>query len=389
GIALVTRVLAAPVLPYAILAHARLLPQLNLKPPLIPNSAGIGRVHAVGPDALRLKSGDLVHVKAQVEARDDPRTRIVIGHIGGSGPREKKLMEGEWKDGAFQQYQKVPLENCFLLNENRLCKELGYTPAVLQSLTMYAIIEAADLKPAETIVIGPSGGTFDGLALEISLALGANVIAIGRNEEKLAAMHKRINHPRLQYVAMTGNYEVESKAILEKTPDGAGGEVYNDWTPGELPSPVYLAVASSVLKCEGRVVLSGGTMGGLGGINYAEAVFKDLQIIAKWVCHRKTLEQVIGMVTQGLLRIGAESGTVTREFPLDEAEEGKEYARNYGGWRHYTVLCPWSVQNRRRRICFFTARPSMDSVFWRLSRMVPENDFAESNPTESKGSKNS
>ncbi|KAF6844629.1 isopropanol dehydrogenase [Colletotrichum musicola] len=341
----VTRVLAAPVLPYTHLAHAGLLPQLSLKPPLIPNSAGIGRVHAVGPDAVRLKPGDLVYVKAQVEARDDPRTRIVIGHIGGSGPREKKLMEGEWKDGAFQQYQKVPLENCFLLNENRLCKELGYTPAVLQSLTMYAIsagavIEAADLKPAETIVIGPSGGTFGGLALEISLALGANVIAIGRNEEKLAAMHKRINHPRLQYVAMTGNDEVDSKAILEKTPDGAGAEVYNDWTPGELPSPVYLAAASSVLKSEGRIVLSGGTMGGLGGINYAEAVFKDLQIIAKWVCHRKTLEQVIGMITQGLLRIGAESGTVTREFTLDEAEEAKEYARNCGGWRHYTVLSP-------------------------------------------------
>ncbi|KAI8304475.1 hypothetical protein K4K61_006091 [Colletotrichum sp. SAR11_59] len=251
----------------------------------------------VGPDAVRLKPGDLVYVKAQVQARDDPNTKIVIGHIRGSGPRAKKLMQGEWKDGAFQQYQKVPLENCYLLNENRLCRELGYDAAVLQSLTMYAIsagaiIEAADLKPAETIVIGPSGGTFGGLAVEIALALGANVIALGRNNEKLAAMQKTIDHPRLQYVVLSGDDEVDRKAIIQKTPDAAGAEVYNDWTPGELPGPLYLSAASQVLKCEGRIVLSGGTMGGLGGINHAEAVYKDLQILAKWVCHRKTQNHI-------------------------------------------------------------------------------------------------
>ncbi|KAF4903187.1 NAD-dependent alcohol dehydrogenase [Colletotrichum fructicola] len=315
----VTRVLAAPVVPYTHLAHDGKLPQLNLEPPLIPNSAGIGRVHAVGPDAVRLKPGDLVYVKAQVQARDDPNTKIVIGHIGGSGPRAKKLMQGEWKDGAFQQYQK--------------------------SLTMYAIsagaiIEAADLKPAETIVIGPSGGTFGGLAVEIALALGANVIALGRNNEKLAAMQKTINHPRLQYVVMSGDDEVDRKAIIEKTPDAAGAEVYNDWTPGELPGPLYLSAASSVLKCEGRIVLSGGTMGGLGGINYAEAVYKDLQILAKWVCHRKTLEQLINMITQGQLKIGAESGTITKSFNLDQVEEAKEYAKRHGGWRQYAVMSP-------------------------------------------------
>ncbi|KAF4923477.1 hypothetical protein CGCVW01_v004668 [Colletotrichum viniferum] len=323
----VTRVLAAPVVPYAHLAHDGKLPQLNLEPPLIPNSAGIGRVHAVGPDAVRLKPGDLVYVKAQVQARDDPNTKIVIGHIGGSGPRAKKLMQGEWKDGTFQQYQKVPLENCYLLNENRLCRELGYDAAVLQSLTMYAIsagaiIEAVDLKPAETIVIGPSGGTFGGLAVEIALALGANVIALGRNNEKLAAMQKTINHPRLQYVVMSGDDEVDRKAIIEKTPDAAGAEVYNDWTPGELPGLLYLSAASQVLKCEGQ------------------AVYKDLQILAKWVCHRKTLEQLINMITQGQLKIGAESGTITKSFTLDEVEEAKEYAKRYGGWRHYAVMSP-------------------------------------------------
>lgn len=65
----------------------------------------------------------------------------------------------------------------------------------------------------------------------------------------------------------------------------------------------------------------------LGGINYAEAVYKDLQILAKWVCHRKTLEQLINMITQGQLKIRAESGTITKSFTLDEVEEAKEEVR--------------------------------------------------------------
>ncbi|CAN9337863.1 unnamed protein product [Alternaria alternata] len=70
---------------------------------------------------------------------------------------DAKLMH-EWRDGSLQQFQKVPLENCFLLNEQRLLGELTYTSADLTLLPVYmvaagALIEAANIKAGETVVI--------------------------------------------------------------------------------------------------------------------------------------------------------------------------------------------------------------------------------------------
>ncbi|KAF9880437.1 hypothetical protein CkaCkLH20_02391 [Colletotrichum karsti] len=322
------------------------LPQHNLQLPVIPNPPCVGRIHTVGPDAVRLKPGDLVYILPMVQARDDPTIKLVQGHICGTSDGAYKLWE-EWKEGALQQYTKVPLENCILLNENRLCGELGYSPAILQSIANYAvsagaIIEAAKLKPAETIIIGPSSGMFSGLAVEIALALGGNVIALGRSESKLAAMKRKIgaDPSRLQYVVMTGNDESDYEAIMQRTPGGAGAEVYNDWTPEGSAGAFYLATAARTLKFNGRVVLSGGTTAGLEGLSYVSAVMRNLQILAKWVCNRETVEQLIGMVTCGLLRIGVESGTVVKEFTLDEMMEAVAYARENVAWRHYAVVCP-------------------------------------------------
>ncbi|KAJ0370556.1 hypothetical protein COL26b_010024 [Colletotrichum chrysophilum] len=302
----VVRNLATSLTSYMHLILDGKLPQHNLQLPVIPNPPCVGRIHAVGPDA----------------ARDDPYTKIVQGHICGTSDGAYRLWE-EWKE------------------------ELGYSPAVPQSIANYAvfagaIIEAAKLKPAETIIIGPSSGMFSGLAVEIALAVGGNVIALGRSERKLAAMKQRIGGDpgRLKYVVMTGDDEIDSGAIMQATPDGVGAEVYNDWTPEGNTGAFYLSAASRTLKFNGRIVLSGGTTAGLGGLSYISAVTRDLQILGKWVCNRQTVEQLLGMVTCGLLRIGVESGTILKEFTLDQVMEAVEYARENVAWRHYAVVCP-------------------------------------------------
>ncbi|KAJ3541712.1 hypothetical protein NM208_g4476 [Fusarium decemcellulare] len=326
----VTRVLAAPLASYMHLILDGKLPQHHLDLPVVPNPPSIARVYAVGPGAVRLKPGDLVFINSMIQARDHSLTKIVQGHIGGESPAAKSLWS-EWKEGAFQQYQKVPLENCLLLDENRLCKEFGYTPAILQSITSYsiaagAIIEAAKLRSAETIVIGPSGGLFSGLAVELALAVGGNVIALGRNEEKLATMKRKLNNERLQRRTEPGRMPTTTGRRK-----GTG-------------APCICQPGPRVVKFGGRIVLSGGTTQGLTGIGYVQVVARDLQIIGKWVCSRQTLEQLLQMITQGLIKIGAEGGTVVREFDLDSVEAAVEYARKYVAWRHYAV----SAQARRR-----------------------------------------
>lgn len=342
----VTQVLATSIPSYTHLVHNGTLKLPNFPLPCVPNPNGIGRVHAVGDDAVRVKPGDLVYIDSTVRARDDPNVMIMSGHIGGQLDAGKKLIQGEWRDGTLQQYHKSPLENIYPLDEKRLCGELGYSASILAAIPFYAvaagaIIEAADLKVAETVIVGPSGGAFGGLAVEIALAVGANVIALGRSEAKLEAMKDKLGSPpQLSYVVMTGDTETDTAAILRQTPNGAGAEVYNDWTPGELAGPApYLSAAVRVLKRGGRVILSGGSSANL-PVPYAYVGMQDIQIKGKWMCSKKTLEQVIRMIEQARLRIGLESGSELAEFTLDEHDQAIEHARRYSGWRSYTVLLP-------------------------------------------------
>ncbi|TDZ25970.1 Alcohol dehydrogenase 1 [Colletotrichum orbiculare MAFF 240422] len=338
----VVKILASPIVPYTHLVHAGKFEQMNMPCPYVPNPNAVGRVHAVGPDAVKVKKGDLVYVDATTRGRDDAGKMIMIGHIGGHGEEGKKLTQ-EWRDGSLQQYQKVPLENVYLLDEKRL-SEHGYDPAALQSIAHYsvaagALLEAADVKVAETVVIGPSGGSFGGLAVEVALTAGANVIALGRSESKLAAMREKIGHPRLKTVVMTGNDDTDAANILAATPNGAGAEIYNDWTPGELKNPPYLNAALRVLKREGRIILSGGASETL-TIPYASFGIRNLKLQGKWMCSRSTLEQLIRMIEGGQLRIGKESGSELTVFPLEKHQEAIEHARVNGGWRNYTVIAP-------------------------------------------------
>ncbi|KAF5717658.1 isopropanol dehydrogenase [Fusarium globosum] len=91
--AVIVKILAAPIAPYTHLLHTGQLPQMNVQPPYVPNANAIGRIHAVGPDAVLAKSGDLVYVDSTARARDDPdNVMIMIGHLGGAGNEGQKLM---------------------------------------------------------------------------------------------------------------------------------------------------------------------------------------------------------------------------------------------------------------------------------------------------------
>ncbi|KAI8263953.1 Glutamyl-tRNA(Gln) amidotransferase subunit A [Colletotrichum sp. SAR 10_98] len=329
------------------------LPALNLTPPLVPNPSGIGRIHDVGPDAVRLKKGDLVFIDGLIRARDDANVALMPGHMTGGHPntsfpvpipRPQKLMRGVWRDGSWQRYQKVPLEVCFLLDEKRLFGDLGYNAAVLHTIAHYAVaagalLEAARVKTAEVVVVGPSGGSFGGSAVEIALAVGAEVIALGRSEGKLAAMREKLANPRLKTVVMTGDDQVDAAAILRATPNSKGADVFNDWTPGELATPPYLSAAVLAMKQSGRIVLSGGA-GDKCRLPYGLLILKNIQLIGKWMYEHQTLVQVINMITQEQLRIGQESGTEITTFGLDGHEDAVEHARKHGGWRSYTVIEP-------------------------------------------------
>ncbi|KAH7127962.1 hypothetical protein B0J13DRAFT_454108 [Dactylonectria estremocensis] len=340
----VIRVLGTSIPSYTRLLHEGKIPNLNISPPYVPNANTIGRVHAVGPDAVYLKVGDLVYGDATVRARDDPSTMIMAGHIGAPGLEGQKLVR-EWRDGSLQQFQRLPLENIYRLDEQSLLGRLGYTPPMLAAIAYYsiaagALLETAHLTVGETVAIGPSGGAFGGLAVEMALTIGASVVALGRNKDKLAAMRQKLNnHPRLASVVMTGDKERDTAEILKATPGGKGADVYNDWSPGEVASPPFLSAAIGAVKMGGRVVLSGGSPGNL-VIPYNTLVLNNIKLMGKWMCSRETLFKLIKTIEEGQLKIGTDTGSQFDVFSLDEHEQAVDHAAKNGAWRQYTVVAP-------------------------------------------------
>ena len=105
-------VLATCVLPYSadVLGGGRDYP---LEPPVVPGVGGIGRVIATGPDATRVRPGDLVWCDPTVRSRDDVTTPDITLQ-GWSSRGEGGLLLSRWfHHGSFAQQMAVPAENVF------------------------------------------------------------------------------------------------------------------------------------------------------------------------------------------------------------------------------------------------------------------------------------
>ena len=74
----------------------------------------------MGPDTTAFKPGQLVVVDSYIRGRDDPSLGCLFGLHEGFSAGTQKLMRGEWRDATYAEYAKVPLENCYALNEERL-----------------------------------------------------------------------------------------------------------------------------------------------------------------------------------------------------------------------------------------------------------------------------
>ena len=103
--------------------------------PLVIGTSGIGRIAALGPDAMLLEIGQLVWIDCFIRGRDDPDAAFLLGVHEGHTEGSKKLMRGEWKDATYAEYAKLPLDNCYPLNESLLVENFGYKDEDLQDLS--------------------------------------------------------------------------------------------------------------------------------------------------------------------------------------------------------------------------------------------------------------
>jgi threonine dehydrogenase-like Zn-dependent dehydrogenase len=323
----------------------------TLPTPSIPGSGAIGRVVAVGNDATTLRAGDLVLCDIYLRGRDDRDVGALMGVHDGHSVAARRMVHGEWRDSTYAEYVKLPLENCFRLDEEKLLgppSSGGYSVEELLHITSFAVpyggLRDVGLDVCETVLIAPATGMFGSAAVKVALAMGANVIAMGRNSEALEQL-KSDHHNnsagsgngggRLETVLITNNIQTETAAIASF---GLPIDVYFDISPPSASESTHLRSGILSVRHGGRVSLMGGIKGDV-SVPLGYVMHANMTIKGKWMYEREDIMRLIRMVEMGRLRV---DGGSVKKYALEQWEEAFEVAAREAGPGKMVALVPSS-----------------------------------------------
>ena len=322
-----------------------------LKLPQTLGASAVGRVEAIGHDAVLIKEGDVVWIDPTIAARDNPDAQMLLGLMAGMTPASQKLMESPWRDGTFAQKVVVPLENCHVLPTVLFQKKkeggLGYqlrdmTP-LNQIIVSYGGLESAGVTAGKTVIVAPATGKYSGGAVLAALAMGAKVIAAGRNED---ALKKLKIFPgakeRLVTVKLVSDIEQDSQALLAAT-GGIGAHVYINFTPPAASgptTPAHITSSINALKFKGQALVMGGLLSDL-SIPYLTLMLRNITVRGQFMYTREQAKKFLAMLENGNLIVGEGAGLGgQRVFGLEEMEDAITMAEKGGGWGGDVVLAP-------------------------------------------------
>ncbi|KAJ9138653.1 Alcohol dehydrogenase GroES domain-containing protein [Pleurostoma richardsiae] len=296
--------------------------------PLVPGGPCVARVAAAPSDAPHLRPGT---------------------HAG-STPESWALMEDEWRDGTWAELARVPAENVHLLDEARLlgsreggASGLGYALEDLAALYTLAVpyggLRDVGVAAGETVLVAPATGVFSGAAVHVALAMGARVVAMGRNEDALREL-EALDPARVATVRMSGSAEADEENIRA----AAGGrpiDVFFDISPRSAGAFPHARAGILCLRYGGRASLMGGVMGDL-EIPYGQVVHKGLRIQGTFMYTPQQADELIRMVETGVLRIGEGRGMkCVGRFDLEQwAQAFKTASRDGAKMGRFVILQP-------------------------------------------------
>jgi NADPH:quinone reductase-like Zn-dependent oxidoreductase len=327
----VVRVLAAGIVSYVreILEGTR---QYPLARPSVPGVGAICRVAAIGSDTTVFTLGQLVYADIVTRPRDDPSSMFILGVHAGFTEGTTKLAFGEWKDATYGEYAKIPLENCHLLDEAKLLKSIeqggfGYKEEDLAYISKLVVpfggLRDIDLKAGETIIIAPATGSFGRAAVHVALAMGATVIAMGRNKQALQRLAGL--GPRVKTVPITGNSEDDLAALKKQGTIDA----YLDISPPSATDSTHLKSGILAVRDKGRISLMGGIIGDV-AIPHGDIMWRSKSLHGKLMYEREDIVTLIKMIETGVLPLGEGGGiTIARTFTLEDWEEAFVCARDH------------------------------------------------------------
>lgn len=177
----------------------------------------------------------------------------------------------------------------------------------------------------------------------MALAMGATVVACGRDEATLAALNKTFGHTgRLETVVLTGDVKTDTAAMILASGNGdKGADAFIDFSPPAAAKSTHIAAAMAALKPFGRACFMGGIYGNV-EINYLSVMLKSLRIQGRFMYSRDMVVRFIKMVEKGNLKLGEEATgmRIVGKFGLDRVYEAIELAGRERGWGNQVLLMP-------------------------------------------------
>ncbi|KAI2629948.1 alcohol dehydrogenase GroES domain-containing protein [Hypoxylon sp. NC1633] len=283
--------------------------------PLVGGLNAIGRVAAVPPDATNLRVGDLVTIDPTIRARDSIHA-------------VNALALGVTHHGTWAELVKIPLENALPIDEAALQRNdisIQDFAFYSQLVVPYGGFRDVGLTPGETVLIAPATGNFGGAAVHVALAMGARVIAMGRNEKILAEL-KALAPRRVETVVLSGTIETDRVAIAKYGPV----DVFHDISPPMATNKSHIQAGILSVRPGGRVNLMGNVKDL--EISYRTVVFHGLSIRGTLMHTREQANEMIKMIESGTLRVGPDAGLTTKGvFKLEEWEAALDMSAKAAG----------------------------------------------------------
>ncbi|KAI0013377.1 NAD(P)-binding protein [Xylariaceae sp. FL0662B] len=299
--------------------------------PLVPGGTCIARIAAAPPEATCLRPGQLVFVEMTLRARDDPNIKVLRGYHEGAGEGSRRLMARDMRNGVWATLATAPMEGVHVLDEDVLVGRLGYRLEELGTLSQlivpYGGLSDVDLKAGETVLISPATGSFGSAAVRVALAMGARVIAMGRNESALADLTKLAEPGKVETVRISGVVEEDIDALAKF----GSVDMFFDISPPKAGKSSHIRAGIMSLKPGGRMSMMGGIRG-------------DIELPYWWITHNgitvkgtfmNTIQQakdLIKTVERGVLKIGSRAGMIVAgKFRLEDWETALNVAAAEGG----------------------------------------------------------
>lgn len=284
---------------------------LKLELPHINGADGSGEVAVLGDNATGVQVGD----------------RVVINANLGCGECEFCLNKqdnmcrnwhllGETVRGTYAEYVCVPARQLYKLPADFDFHKAAASALVYQT-AWHSLVRRGRVKTGETVAVVGAGGGVNSASIQIAKYLGARVIAIGSNVQKL----ERAQALGADILIDRSKEEDWSKTVFLAT-DKRGADVIVDNVGTTFP------LSLRALRKGGRLLTVGNSGAPRFEIDNRYMFAKHLSIIGSTMSTLEEFAEVMDLITAGKLQ-----PVIDKTFPLKDAAAAQErlwHGENFG-----------------------------------------------------------